>query len=176
MHLSFCDEQKCSSYLLEVTEVDHLLGEEETITGGPVYGVVSILFILVVNCSLIYQICSTKNKTNIDKFILMDCIICIGNIVTIFNANILGELKPFGTCHLVTTFAYTWNLLNACLSLAIILYRAILILKSSWLETKRLQHICSGSMATFVIGLTSFLTYQQWKNLDRTIRFLGKLL
>ena len=170
--IALCEDGKAYSCTVEFTEVEHILDTDGG-SPGPLYGVVTIILILSVNGALISSIIKSKKYTTIDKFILLDCIICIGNIINIFEANLLGETRPAGTCEFVTTFSYSWNLLNACLSMVIILFRAILILKSSWLETKRQTQVF-GSLLTSVVAVEiSILTYFHHLSLDSSFRFLG---
>ena len=170
--IAICEESNTHPCIVEFTEVENILDAADA-SPGLLYGVITIVLILGVNGALISSIIKSKKYTLIDKFILLDCIICIGNVINIFEANILGEERSLGTCEFVTTFSYSWNLLNACLSMVIILYRAILILKSSWLETKHHKQVFGSLLTAVIVAEISFLTYHHHLSLESSFRFLG---
>ena len=158
---------------LEFTKVEHVL-DRDTKIAGVIYVIATSLLILIINGSLISHVLPVMKTNIINKFILFDCIICIGNIFTIFN--IYVEYKSEALCGVAVVFNYTWNILNSCLSLFIIFYRSIMVLKSSWMETKQQKRWMDGAMVTSVTTVTGFLCYQFWQNLDKNFSFLSEYI
>ena len=156
---------------LEFTKVEHVL-EEDTNIAGVIYVGVTTLLILGINGSLIFHVLPVMKTNIINKFIIFDCIICIGNIFTI--SNIFVKYKSEVLCGVAVVFNYTWNILNACLSFVIIFYRSIMVFKSSWMETKQQRRWMIGAILTSVTTVTGFLCYQIWQNVDKNFTFYSK--
>ena len=164
---------RTSWLILEFTDVEHVLEDDSNIAGA-IYTVITSLMILIVNCSLISFVLPSIKKTIINKFIFLDCVLCIGNIVTIINIEVLGDHNFAEVCQVAITFNYTWNILNASLSIVIIFYRSIMVFKSQWIETKSQKLLIRNIVLVVVAGMTGFLAYLFWQNTNTNIYFLSK--
>ena len=143
-----------SSFAFDIhfTEVEQIFHYEPSLT-NKVFGALIFSTIIFLNIPLLIYIFKHGKSTFINKLIAIDCCLCIGNFIPAMNV-FLGESRIQALCLIFPPSTNFINSLNSLLSLAIVFYRFVFVLKSSWVRTDfQKQIFCSLVAGT--IGILS---------------------
>ena len=137
----------------------------------------SCLTILTANGYLLHFIIKQPTKTFLDWMMVFDSILCICNVVTI--AYIVDEEyfeigKNLNLCYFLPYFTYCINLLNRLLTIGIVVYRYVFVIKHRivWTQNQRrtLGTKIFGAIIVFSLLMTSWATFYK----DESQNFLCK--
>ena len=90
---------------------------------------VSAFLILVTNISLINMIKTKMTMTFLDQMVLLDLIMCTGNIFNLIMFGYRGSEDFVGVCTIQPAYAFFLSLFNRVNSFVIVIYRYILVMK-----------------------------------------------
>ena len=107
-----------------------------------VFQVISILIILSTNGYLLYLIKNQPSKTILDWMMFIDSILCICNVISILGIG----LRRF--CWVLPFFGYFINICNRLLTVGIVIYRYIFVVKSSMVWTSQQRR----AFSTLIFG------------------------
>ena len=126
---------------------------------------------MITNGPLIYFIMNQSSRTFLDWMIVFDSALCLINAQSI--ATIGFRIKNF--CFVNIFAAFLLNLLNRLLTVAIVVYRYVFVLKSFTVQTQAQRTIFSTSLVTsiLVISMATTLGAVHYRNSFR--QFLCKL-
>ena len=138
---------------------------------------IGYILILTTNISLIKFILNQSTKTFLDWMMVFDSILCLCNIITI--AYIVDEEyfeigKNLNLCYFLPYFTYCINLLNRLLTIGIVVYRYVFVIKHSivWTQNQRrtLGTKIFGAIIVISLLMTSWATFYK----DESQNFLCK--
>ena len=116
----------------------------EKFTSSEVFAIIAIMIILLINIPLLRNILQEANFTFLNNLIIADCILCISNCIILFNI-VLGGKKNSTICLISSPFGYFVNILKRLLTLGIVTYRYVFVLKHSWVQTQdQRKNFCLG--------------------------------
>ena len=145
----------------------------EQFASSKVFAIFAIIFILLINIPLLNNIFQKANFTFINKLITADCILCISNCIILFNI-VLGGKKNSTICLMSPTFGYFVNILRRLLTIGIVVYRYVFVLKHSWVQTQdKRRNFCLG-LAGAIISVSGFSTFLCILYRDQYLFYLGK--
>ena len=165
-------ENRTDPFKLEFTEVEHVFHYESSLT-DKVYGSLTICAIFLVNYPLLRYIFNNGNATLINKLVAIDCCLCIGNISPVFTQYVLGKSRDPFICLIEPPFGYFINIMSSLLSMGIVTYRYVFVLKSSWVQTKYQRQQFCFILAGTIAAISSGLTILVYLNRDSYFHFLG---
>ena len=160
-------------YKFDILDVNQVF-EEEWTSSSKICAVLAIVLILIINIPLLKNIFQETNLTFINKLIAADCILCISNCIILFNI-VLGKARHPIICFISPPFGYFVNIIKRLLSIGIVLYRYVFVLRHSWVRTqdeRRLFSICLGGtiFAVSVLSTCMCIFYR-----DQYLFYLGKI-
>ena len=159
-------------FKVEFSEVEHAFHYESSVTDR-VYGSLTICAIFLVNYPLLRYIFKHGNTTFINKLVAIDCCLCIGNTIPVFTQYILGKSRGPFICLISPPYGYLINVLNSLLSMSIVTYRYVFVLKSSWVQTKVQRQQFCFTLAGTIAALSSGLTILVYMYREHNFYFLG---
>ena len=126
------------SELLVFDSIEHVLlsyDGDPTSNAVRVVIYVSAFLILVPNISLINMIKTKMTMTFLDQMVLLDLIMCTGNIFNLIMFGYRGSEDFVGVCTIQPAYAFFLSLFNRINSFVIILYRYIFVMKPHLVDT-----------------------------------------
>ena len=157
---------------INFTEIEHVLHYED-ISMNKWIDILTIIAILLVNLPLLTYIFKHGSGTFMNKLIVIDCCLCICNIVPVIINSIWDDSRYSGVCFI--PFGFFLILLSHLLSTSIGFYHYVFVLQSSWVKTKyqRKKVFCmvSAAVAVLSLSLTAFCIYYRNQNFN----FLGNI-
>lgn len=136
----------------------------------------AMTMILTTNGYLIYFIFSKELTTFLDWLVIFDSSLCITNGFTYFTRYILGVsvIKKFGTCYFLVFFAFFINISNRLLTIGIVAYRYVFVLKSWLVATPAQRRVFSSLILLFILLPSLLLTGVAVHYRDYWLRFLSR--
>ena len=136
----------------------------------------AMTMILTTNGYLIYFIISKELTTFLDWLVIFDSSLCITNGFTYFTRYILGVsvIKKFGTCYFLVFFAFFINISNRLLTIAIVAYRYVFVLKNWLVATPAQRRVFSSLILLFILLPSLLLTGVAVHYRDYWLRFLSR--
>ena len=160
---------------VQFIDTEHIFSQSNTDLTLLYVSIVCCFLILATNISLIKFILSQSSKTFLDMMMVFDSVLCICNVITI--AYIVAGVylnigKDLNLCYFLPYFNYFINVSNRMLTIGIVLYRYIFVIKSHTLRTQR-QRKMLGTKIFGTILIISFLM-TVWSIFHRERIFLRK--
>ena len=136
----------------------------------------AMTMILTTNGYLIYFIFSKELTTFLDWLVIFDSSLCITNGFTYFTRYILGVsvIKKFGICYFLVFFAFFINISNRLLTIGIVAYRYVFVLKSWLVATPAQRRVFSSLILLFILLPSLLLTGVAVHYRDYWLRFLSR--
>ena len=152
-----CDNATQTMY---IEEIEHNILEHEHHGQDLTFMIIqlfSIIMILSTNGYLLHFINIQPSKTFLDWMIFIDSILCISNIIIVVGIG----LRKF--CFFLPFFGYFINIFNRLLTIGIVIYRYIFVVKSSIVWTSQQRRVLStlifGSILISTILLTGWAAH-----------------
>ena len=144
---------------IQFINIEHIFPRSNTNPTILLVSIAAYILILATNMSLIKFILSQSSKTFLDRMMVFDSILCICNVITI--AYIMDEEylkigKDLNLCYFLPYFVYFINLCNRLLTIGIVWYRYIFVIKSHTVRTQH-QRKMLGTIIFGTILVISFL-------------------
>ena len=159
MNISLSSSENISFETIEYVFLNHHHHSGHQSASG-----LSYILIIFTNGYLLYFIIRRPMKTFLDWMMLFDCILCVCNLATITAGNYKG------LCYFIPFFTYFINLCNRLLSVGIVIYRYVFVIKNNLVRTtqqrKLLQSMIFGSIMMISLLLTGWSVY--YKDVSRT--------
>ena len=95
----------------------------------------SAFLILITNISLISMIKTQLTMTFLDQMVLLDLIMCIGNILNLLMFGYRGSEDFVGVCTVQPAYAFFLSLFSRVNSFVIVFYRYIFVMKNHLVDT-----------------------------------------
>ena len=95
----------------------------------------SAFLILITNISLISMIKTQLTMTFLDQMVLLDLIMCIGNILNLLMFGYRGSEDFVGVCTFQPAYAFFLSLFSRVNSFVIVFYRYIFVMKNHLVDT-----------------------------------------
>ena len=95
------------------------------------------------------------SKTFLDKLVVLDCGLCLINIIVLIPFNDITGVDDLGSCEFFVFLLFKVNLINKMLTLGIVIYRFILVICSSLVRTQQQRESLENCILMFIF-LTSF--------------------
>ena len=130
--------------ILTINEIEHSF-QKEISTQVQILSWISLILINASNGYLIHVI---KNKMNslLDWLILMDCILCIFNCITLIKHGIIGKsLENIPMCFFFNLNSYFINVSNKLVTIGISIYRYVFVV--------HYINMHKGPFTNYVIGI-----------------------
>ena len=176
--LQFCFEhQEMFNMSLDISEninftnIEHVFSNSRNDPTILLVSFVGCILILSTNSYLTKFILNQSSKTFLDWMMVFDSFLCICNIITI--AYIIDEEyfkigKNLNLCYFLPYFTYFINLCNRLLTIGIVLYRYIFVIKCHLVRTpdqrKTLGSKIFGSIIIVSLLMTAWATYYRAKS------------
>ena len=112
--------------------IEHiLLSYDGDLTSNAVHVVIylSAFLILITNVSLISMIKKQMTRTFLDQMVLLDLVMCIGNILNLLMFGYRGSEDFVGVCTIQPAYAFFLSLFSRVNSFVIVFYRYIFVMK-----------------------------------------------
>ena len=158
-------------YEFEILDVKTIF-EAELQTSSKLIAVLSIFLILLINIPLLNNIFQKENKTFINKLIATDCILCISNCITLVNM-VAGKQRNSIICYISPPFAYFINISKRLLTIGIVLYRYVFVLKNSRVETGEKRRLFCSRLAGIIFLMSLLSTCLCVLYREQNLFFLG---
>ena len=158
-------------YKFEILDIEISL-EEELSTSSKLFSVLSVFLILLVNIPLLSNVFQKENLTFINKLIATDCILCISNCITLVNM-IAGKERNSIVCFISPPFAYFINTFKRLLTMGIVLYRYVFVLKNSRVETGEKRRLFCSRLAGIIFLMSLLSTCSCVWYREQNLFFLG---
>ncbi len=121
------------SELFVFDSIEHILlsynDGDPTSTAVRVAIYISAFLILATNISLINMIKTQMTMTFLDQMVLMDLVMCTGNIFNLIMFGYRGNEDFFGICTVQPAYAFFLSLFSRVNSFVIVFYRYIFVMK-----------------------------------------------
>ena len=160
-----------SSQILNITEIEHYIDGQSQNSKDltfKIFQVISVLIISSTNGYLLYFISSQPSKTFLDWMMFIDSILSISNVI------IIGGIGLRRFCFFLPFFGYFINVCNRLLTVGIVIYRYIFVVKSSMVWTSQQRRAFStlifGSILISTVVSTGWASYYRYFFLQ----YLGK--
>ena len=157
---------------INFTEIEHVL-QYKDFSSNKMIGILSIVAILLGNIPLLIYIFKQGSGTLMNKLIVIDCCLCICNIVPVIINSFWDDKRYSGVCFI--PFGFFLILLSHLLSISIGFYHYVFVLRSSWVKTKyqkkKVFCMVSAAVAVLSFSLTAFCIYYRNQNFN----FLGNI-
>ena len=136
----------------------------------------AMTMILTTNGYLIYFNFGKELTIFLDWLVIFDSSLCITNGFTYFTRYILGVsvIKKFGTCYFLVFFAFFINISNRLLTIGIVAYRYVFVLKSWLVATPAQRRVFSSLILLFILLPSLLLTGVAVHYRDYWLRFLSR--
>ena len=145
---------------------------EERIVSEKVFPLVAIVLILLVNIPVLIKVFQKTNLTFIDKLITADCILCLSNCIILFSI-VLGKTKNSSICLVSPPFGYFVNISKRLLSIGIVIYRYVFVLRNSWVQTQDQRRVFCLGLAMIILFIAAFSTFFCIFYKDQYLFYLG---
>ena len=148
-------------FIIEIVEHVWIVNDSNYLAAS----VFSNLLILITNGYLLWFIIKRPKKTFLDRMMFFDCILCISNIFTLVHIS----YKLF-YCHFIPFFSYFINLCNRLLTVGIVFYRYVCVIKHNWVRStqqrKTMEMNIFGIIMMTSLGMTAWAMF--YKDESRT--------
>ena len=121
------DEYETSEEI-QIGEIEHLFEANRGIINDlhskifVAAALVTFILIITTNGSLLQFIIKQPTKTFLDWMIVLDIILCFGNIIGVFRL-VIGNIEIIKWCNFLPFFLYFNSMSNKLLSIGIVVYR-----------------------------------------------------
>ena len=114
------------------------------------------------------------SKTFLDRLVVLDCGLCLINIIVLIISDDKSSVDDHGHCEIFEFLFFKVNLINKLLTVGIVIYRFTLVICSDLVQTPQQRKFLEYSILTFIF-LTSFnLTSWAFYYREDYIHFLGR--
>ena len=165
-------ENTSFSVNVNFTVVEHKFHYEMSLP-NKVFGAFTIGAIILVNFPLLRYIFKHGNNTFINKLIAIDCCLCIGNIIPAINYMTQDESRFRTICLAFPPYGFFVNILNRLLSIAIVFYRYVFVLQSSWVRTQFQRRLFCFLVAGAITILSTSLSALCLTYREQYVHYLG---
>ena len=95
------------------------------------------------------------SKTFLDRLVVLDCGLCLVNIIVLIPSNDISGVDDLGACEFFVFLLFKVNLMNKLLTVGIVIYRFTLVTCSSFVQTPQQRKFLENCILMFIF-LTSF--------------------
>ena len=145
---------------------------ERYFTPEKIIPLVAIALILLINIPVLSKVFQKTNFTFIDKLITADCILCLSNCIILFSI-VLGKTKNSSICLVSPPFGYFVNISKRLLSIGIVIYRYVFVLRNSWVQTQDQRRVFCLGLAVTILFIAAFSTFFCIFYKDQYLFYLG---
>ena len=145
---------------------------DKILTPEKVFPLIAIALILFINIPVLRRVFQKTNFTFIDKLITADCILCLSNCIILFSI-VLGKTKSSSICLVSPPFGYFVNITKRLLSIGIVIYRYVFVLRSSWVQTQDQRRTFCLGLAITILFIAVFSTFFCIFYRDQYLFYLG---
>ena len=162
---------------VQFIDTEHIFSQGNTDPTLLLVSIVVCFLILATNISLITFILSQSSKTFLDMMMVFDSVLCICNVITI--AYIVADEylnigKDLNLCYFLPYFTYFTNLSNRLLTIGIVLYRYIFVIKSHLVRTQQQRKILGTQIFGTILVISFLMTVWSIFHREQSLRFLRK--
>ena len=164
---------------VQFIDTEHIFSKSNTDPTLLLVSIVGYFLILATNISLIKFILSQSSKTFLDMMMAFDSVLCICNVITI--AYIVAEEylkigKDLNLCYFLPYFTYFINLSNRLLTIGIVWYRYIFVIKSHTVRTQHQRKILGTKIFGTILVISFLMTVWSIFHREQSHNFLRKIL
>ena len=143
--------------IITIDDIEHSF-QGKTSTLAKILTWISLIFINAINGYLIHVI---KNKMNslLDWLILMDCILCIFNCISLIKHGIFGKsLENIPMCFFFNLNAYFINVSNKLVTIGISIYRYVFVVHYISMHNQNQRQIFTQTLISAIIIIPLTMT------------------
>ena len=151
---------------INFTNIEHVFSNSRKDPTLLIVSFVGYILILSTNSYLIKFILNQSTKTFLDWMMVFDSFLCICNIITIvyiIDEEYFKIVKNLNLCYFLPYFTFFINLCNRLLTIGIVVYRYIFVIKCHLVRTpdqrKTLGAKIFGSILIISFLMTAWATY-----------------
>ena len=156
----------------EIIEAEHVFAEPNSFY-MQVLGLSAAASIIALNVPLIIYTIKQHSMTFFNKLIITDCCLCIANATAVLRFSIAYIQNPY-FCLFFPFCGYFINILNRLLSIAIVFYRYVFVLHSSWVQTPRQRQLFCGTLSISIVAISVTLTVFSFFYREYFLLYIGK--
>ena len=156
----------------EIIEAEHVFAEPTSLY-LQLFGLSTAASIIALNIPLIIYTIKQHSMTFFNKLIITDCCLCIVNVAGVLRFSTAYIQNPY-LCLFLPFYGYFINVLNRLLSIAIVFYRYVFVLNSSWVQTPRQRQLFCGSLSVSIVAISLTLTVFSFFYREYYLNYLGK--
>ena len=140
-----------------IDNIEHSFPKSNTLILEKILSVITLILINTTNGGLIHVIMS-KPKSALDWMMLIDSILCVLNSVIIIRQGIIVTTHPDNVplCVLFNFFDFFINISNRLLTIGIVVYRYVFVIRYTFVERNLQRQIFVQSLFS-AIFITSFV-------------------
>ena len=156
-------------------DTEHIFSQSNTDLTLLLVSIVGCFLILATNISLIKFILSQSSKTFLDMMMAFDSVLCICNVITIAYIVALEYVKlgkDLNLCYFLPYFTYFINLSNRLLTIGIVWYRYILVIKSHIVRTQHQRKILGTKIFGTILVISFLMTVWSIFHREQSFSFL----
>ena len=115
------------------------------------------------------------NKTFLDQLIILDSVLCLGNCVSLVASISQNRVETKIFCFFIPFYSFFINVCNRLITIAVVIYRYIHVIKSTWVETKKGRNVLTFFICLMIAGSSLSLTIFSVYYRENSLRYLGKI-